>query len=1446
MASLLRSRGIVDAPWFWLWNFIVEGVGIVSLSYVIVSVGSGFYPITGSKKNIFWKMAIGLIIVYGIVAAVNIGCYIEQKVIFNKISGHEVKRLQEEAVGLDLINRQDLESHQAFLVCAGETTENRLEVGVPNWNYLIRVEKDLHARPITAVYILHQMLMLVTCGWVSVYLFIPLVKHHRRGPIGKPVDSDMMAVGVWYLTCIMSITVAYAILNIYYCFSLEHIFLPQAQALDLSLRSTIAPIFVLPAPQLLIRFYRKRFRAHSKGSGSISGGGGVGGGMYGPRGRFDSTGSNADGPGSFSNESSIPYPFTMEGSWGGSDSHPQEPIDNATKQGGACVVTYSNTNRGSQSTTATTRLKLFHHTRNRGTSMESSKVFNQDFEPEEQLDIPLTPDENHRPDLFDQYINMDVTNIRSQPGDSTTYQISTHHPGNEKDNYQSKDPLAGHNHAGMGSPHQPVTLSASNTTATPSSTTKGQGTLIEESSEDVIMPKGIPHSLNRDNNRHDSTSLLMDANSRRSENLVGDGDIVGSTGWEVGGWGHTRQTTDGNENSLSHPLEQPYPSTPPSPSPSPPPRSMMRDTRADRPSHPSGERAVKNTPSYHGLTGLQKQLAEYRSALLPVVIAMQEGGSRGPPSVTFDSRDGDDSEVNESRGNSMDGQTRHSAARNRRDSFILNDAPPLDQLSYMGNDRQRTTTTSPMSSDAIQGTKDSTKQYSGHLAHSVDPSHWSKGFTSSSPGKKADYADGIQNPTAQGDFHPPLYVATTTEKPITGFKKKWLAGRKSNEPDRVLPPKKFEMDYSQATTATSGNDIKAGKYNSGASIIGMENSQPAKGSRLGMFSKVLSGAANKGNERSRQSHGTDMDKEPGTMDPSNKTMAKSSVMAHAIVSVPATVEALALASTRSHLDDEDEDKGLQYYYPDPYSSFAEFKKPQRMDESVPPAAAKDRTASLTAPARHPLTPTFPNDRNGSNATRSQGAVSELSPSTHASEDSFADAGQRGPGARPIKGSQPSKKSSKSDTSASSPQSNYTSTMPSPTNAPPHSSPLGSLLSRSASGSKRLGSKVKARGSRSKSDVAPARAGSDFVQSPTTALPITATRKPSIPVVPAISQPTQTSLSPPPRQSWMRSKSLQGSTSATSASLFYKTSGNESEQPMSINTQLANEHGVADMVPSSSGTRSSLASSLGSPTTGSLSPTLSATNEGSERTKRNSPSSPVLSPPTSAFTRLGGLKSRHDYRHNSLDRESEDYIDMRGSGKERTGFSTAAMDRRRASNRHQRSIDNLASAYYYKRASELNNHYGKPGSESMKGDHSLPSIDLSQSGFSYYGSGSADSGRCSPTPRTQSPNQSDAQSGYRDSLNYTRPSPSSKRYTPQNHQRGKASLDYSIPERTSPVMNASSASGDGAADENGRTESLTNNMHLMGDDPWTQALIARAQGGGGSGSGSHQNAVSTSP
>ncbi|KAG0309649.1 hypothetical protein BGZ97_013007 [Linnemannia gamsii] len=52
----------------------------------------------------------------------------------------------------------------------------------------------------------------------------------------------------------------YGLLNLTYCFRNELIFVPQMQALDLCTRITICPIFFLPAPKFLVRFYRDHFQ----------------------------------------------------------------------------------------------------------------------------------------------------------------------------------------------------------------------------------------------------------------------------------------------------------------------------------------------------------------------------------------------------------------------------------------------------------------------------------------------------------------------------------------------------------------------------------------------------------------------------------------------------------------------------------------------------------------------------------------------------------------------------------------------------------------------------------------------------------------------------------------------------------------------------------------------------------------------------------------------------------------------------------------------------------------------------------------------------------------------------------------------------------------------------------------------------------------------------------
>ncbi|KAK5807753.1 hypothetical protein F5H01DRAFT_396508 [Linnemannia elongata] len=111
-------------------------------------------------------------------------------------------------------------------------------------------------------------IMFFTCVWACMYLFIPLVRHHRHGPVGRAVDSDMMAVGVWSMSCLLSLAFAYSLINFACCIWHELIFVPQIQALDLCIRVTIGPIFFIPAPRFLIRFYRKHFQKFRGSAGT--------------------------------------------------------------------------------------------------------------------------------------------------------------------------------------------------------------------------------------------------------------------------------------------------------------------------------------------------------------------------------------------------------------------------------------------------------------------------------------------------------------------------------------------------------------------------------------------------------------------------------------------------------------------------------------------------------------------------------------------------------------------------------------------------------------------------------------------------------------------------------------------------------------------------------------------------------------------------------------------------------------------------------------------------------------------------------------------------------------------------------------------------------------------------------------------------------------------------
>ncbi|KAF9541363.1 hypothetical protein EC957_003141 [Mortierella hygrophila] len=259
VVGYLRANNTVLPNIYWAWNFLAESLGVIALAIAIVSVGSGFYPMTGGR-SIYARMSFVVIFLYAIVSLGVAIFYFQQRVLKHFIPPDQVKQLRIDIVKTDVLTQMRLDKIINSDITAGRIPNNTDIYGAASYDQLSMPEQTFYMRPSPGFYLGHQVFMLLTCVWVCMYLFIPLVRNHRHGPAGRSVDSDMMAIGVWYLTCLMSLATAYAILNLVYVFKNELIYMPQIQALDLCLRITIGPIYFLPAPKMLIRFYRNHFK----------------------------------------------------------------------------------------------------------------------------------------------------------------------------------------------------------------------------------------------------------------------------------------------------------------------------------------------------------------------------------------------------------------------------------------------------------------------------------------------------------------------------------------------------------------------------------------------------------------------------------------------------------------------------------------------------------------------------------------------------------------------------------------------------------------------------------------------------------------------------------------------------------------------------------------------------------------------------------------------------------------------------------------------------------------------------------------------------------------------------------------------------------------------------------------------------------------------------------
>ncbi|KAF9422882.1 hypothetical protein BGZ94_008473 [Podila epigama] len=420
IVGYIRVKNIIGSNWFWFWNFFAEGLAVVPLTVTIVSVGAGFYPLTG-KRSSLWIASIVVVFAYAVFTTINLAVYIYQKMIPRAMSGPELVQLR-----WDVIDKFDTDEcrlawdrYRDFKdgwISSGDYNATAV-TGVSGWKELSSLERSMFSRPDAIWYLAHQLAMLFNCLWVCIYLFVPLVRSHRNGPVGRPIDSEMMAIGVWYLTVLTSVGFMYVVLNVVYIFNQEFIFEDQAQALDLCVRITIGPLFFLPAPKALFRFYRNHFKAFRSGGGGNSSQNQSGGkntdslGTTQDSRNFHGVSSRSGGISQFQSSGRFNSPTSRDSL--DLDSDPKHKADTNSQHGSSFGT--SDGTRYSKSTTATAytsnsstphgRMKLF-LTRDRGLSVESSRVLNNDFEYEERTS---NHSEDH-PDSFHQYYsNMDIT-----------------------------------------------------------------------------------------------------------------------------------------------------------------------------------------------------------------------------------------------------------------------------------------------------------------------------------------------------------------------------------------------------------------------------------------------------------------------------------------------------------------------------------------------------------------------------------------------------------------------------------------------------------------------------------------------------------------------------------------------------------------------------------------------------------------------------------------------------------------------------------------------------------------------------------------------------------------------------------------------------------------------------------------------------------------------------
>ncbi|KAF9188878.1 hypothetical protein BGZ50_001104 [Haplosporangium sp. Z 11] len=1237
VAGLLFSKHIISPNWFWTWNFFAELIAVVVLTLTIVSVGSGFYPMTGNR-NIYWRMSMGVIVLYGVVAMINLIYYIYHKLVPHPFTGEEVLALRQAIVVKGLYNPWELYSQRKTEKNQGliPHIDTRWE-GAADWRQLAWAEQEMFARPETSYYLGHQFMMLLTCVWAVIYLFIPLVRHHRHGPVGRPVDSDMMAVGVWYLSSLMTLAFAYGCLNMVYVFNQEFIFEQQAQALDLCLRITLGPIFFLPAPSFLLKFYRNHFRKFkgSRGGSSSGRNGSAGHNMGSGNNHFNgsfTTSSNY-------NQNGLSYPMSTEstrvGSRLGMDDGklPQSSLEIASEA-------HAKHQKPTSPVHAYGRHKIF-QSRDRGLSVESSRVLTKDFDSESAQS--QNPSEG-RPDSFHLYYSK--LDAHNHPLSNSAILDDCHQA--TIDRYGSSNNDTRPFDADAPQIPKPVLTQAHMLP------TRNKSPIAVARPDTEFVSKSPAHPKEDVGSPFDRPAKREESSS--SDKPVLSMDPTGTTGWEVGGYESQRQG-DAKETS-----------------------SKLESGQKSEKEGFAQELQLPHDTSLQGLTGLQRQLAEHRSALLPQVIAFKAYHEELAATEPFDHK-----------------------------------FKPLNIVPF----EPEATVPRAIAADDF----DSQKLYS----HST-----------SNEGVSPDSVYSSAKPARSGDQEPGLPSSTYRVDTMHWSMPQTLSKQKSGKDSGA-----YNVNATVAPNATSGK----------------QRDTKSKEGLVAVFSKAITGsghgscsAGHKGGQSKSSSHvrlGQDSKDRSSKNGGSNGAEGSSGIMDKAPVA--ATVEQLAQRSVQRHEELEGEvTRGPNAYgYSDPYDDAARFKRLQghahsnstknipsgsqnvysRLDSSMSRAEAKASSTSVATKGTS-------TQSLGSSKSRDSLAKSNAS-----SKDSQA---------RPISPS--SKKSRHSSRSGSKSESAYQESFDSP-------------------------------------------------RSPSVEYARTTTRH--TPAIPSPAAPTippsmvKTSLSPPPRQSWRRSKSFKG------------TSG----PIVPIDTNLANEPEVvgSDPLSSASATNTSFSSQN--------SPTMHT--DGACPTPH--PSSP-------------NPQQGQGYRGNS-----QEYNEPRVS-KERERIlplspPLSGLNSRLNSSRNHRSIDNMSSAYYYKRAAELNtnsspiniytdvNSSGYTSPQSSRQIRDPTSITLPSSLHSSASMSPTLGSPPSPSTRTMSGLNSYFLSKNQDVHGRNTPSPT---------YHGGGGSSSTTMSKISPHKGLNFSE---LAPAENRSQSLTtypvqqqkqSQRGVFEDDPWTQAMVNRAQ------------------